>query len=563
MDRIADPTPFDQKLFLVFMTTFASMTVFEFVGQFLYPFPPDWRSGLIRILFVSGLAVIIAYFPLKSYYDNNARVHAEMEKSRSAEKALLESESRLSSIIRVAPIGIAVESDRIILTVNDQFCTITGYACEELINKPARILYSADEDYDSVGRESCAQIGQKKYGEVQARWKKKDGALIDVLLSSTRVNPSDPSFGITFTVLDITERKQAETELRESENKFRMVVENSLDGILIVAMDGTVLFRNRAEAKIFDLENESERLGASNVFAYIAPESRSQVLHDFGQVAKGIDSYPVIYRAITATGRPIWVEVIGKRIRFQNTPAILVSMRDVSSRKQLEDAILRANRKLNLLSNITRHDINNKLQGLNGFIELLHLKLSDPSLEDHFSRITAASSQIAAMIQFTEEYEEIGVHASVWQNLHDLVDAAGKGAVPGQVAIKNDVPAGTEILADPLIVKVFSNLIDNALRHGGKITRAGFSFFPGDRAGIIVCEDDGDGVPFQEKERIFERGFGKNTGFGLALSREILDITGITISETGEPGKGARFEITVPQEAYRTVGEPGHPADFH
>ena len=68
---------------------------------------------------------------------------------------------------------------------------------------------------------------------------------------------------------------------------------------------------------------------------------------------------------------------------------------------------------------------------------------------------------------------------------------------------------------------------------------------------LIVCEDDGVGVPESEKEKTFERGSVKNTGLGLALSREVLDITGITIRETGEPGRGARFEIAVPKGAYR------------
>ncbi|MEI6293944.1 MAG: ATP-binding protein, partial [Methanomicrobiales archaeon] len=68
---------------------------------------------------------------------------------------------------------------------------------------------------------------------------------------------------------------------------------------------------------------------------------------------------------------------------------------------------------------------------------------------------------------------------------------------------------------------------------------------------IILCEDDGIGVAADEKEKIFERGFGKNTGLGLFISREILDITGIRITETGEPGKGARFEIKVPKGKFR------------
>ena len=125
------------------------------------------------------------------------------------------------------------------------------------------------------------------------------------------------------------------------------------------------------------------------------------------------------------------------------------------------------------------------------------------------------------MIRFTKEYEEIGVRAAVWQDLRALVDRAGTGAVLGEVKLENDLPAGMEVFADPLIVKVFFNLIDNALRHGGRITTIRFAFEARNGDRIIICEDDGDGVTRGEKERIFERGFGKNTGFGLAISREI------------------------------------------
>jgi len=93
--------------------------------------------------------------------------------------------------------------------------------------------------------------------------------------------------------------------------------------------------------------------------------------------------------------------------------------------------------------------------------------------------------------------------------------------------------------------------MDNAARHGGKIMTLRFSAEKRNGDQIVVCEDDGVGVPAEEKEKIFERGFGKNTGLDLFLSREILDITGITITETGEPGKGARFEMVVPKGMWR------------
>ena len=155
------------------------------------------------------------------------------------------------------------------------------------------------------------------------------------------------------------------------------------------------------------------------------------------------------------------------------------------------------------------------------------------------------------MIRFTREYEEIGVKAPVWQDCRILVDNAAKEAPLGRVSLINDLPAGIEVYADPLITKVCYNLMDNAAKHGGKIKIHPVLCDEPHGNHIIICEDDGEGIPDDEKEKIFDRGFGKNTGLGLFLSREILSITGITIRETGEPGKGARFEMTVPKGMYR------------
>ncbi|MDD1716551.1 MAG: HAMP domain-containing histidine kinase, partial [Methanolinea sp.] len=208
-------------------------------------------------------------------------------------------------------------------------------------------------------------------------------------------------------------------------------------------------------------------------------------------------------------------------------------------------------KKLNLLSGITRHDIRNHLLLLNGFVEMLNIEVPNPAFEPYFSRIKAASSQIESMIRFTQEYEKIGIHAPTWQDLHTLVEDAGKSAPLGNILLENDLPANTEMFADPLIQKVFFNLIENAVRHGGTITRVRFSFETRNGDGIVACEDDGVGIPAEKKENIFEPGFGENTGLGLALSREILDITGITITETGDPGRGARFEMRIPEGMHR------------
>ena len=107
------------------------------------------------------------------------------------------------------------------------------------------------------------------------------------------------------------------------------------------------------------------------------------------------------------------------------------------------------------------------------------------------------------------------------------------------------------IYADPLISKVFYNLIDNALRYGRTLTGISFKTEQRFNTLVIICEDDGAGIAPEDKARLFERGFGKSTGLGLFLSQEVLAITDITIRETSGQGKGARFELHVPSGKYR------------
>jgi len=137
-------------------------------------------------------------------------------KLKEGEKALKESEARLRSIFKAAPVGIGLVSRRILKEVNDRLCRMTGYPAEELVGQSARILYPTDEDYEYVGREKYRQITLRGTGTVETRWKRKDGRVIDVLLSSTPRDPDDLVNNVTFTALDITDRKLAEEKLKAS-----------------------------------------------------------------------------------------------------------------------------------------------------------------------------------------------------------------------------------------------------------------------------------------------------------------------------------------------------------
>jgi signal transduction histidine kinase len=222
-----------------------------------------------------------------------------------------------------------------------------------------------------------------------------------------------------------------------------------------------------------------------------------------------------------------------------------------------QNAFLTANKRLNLLSSITRHDIRNQLLALMGFIGLAKMKTTDPDLLQYIGREEEAALTIHRQIEFTKNYEEIGVRAPQWQDVGMRIHALRSLVPPGEIAFSVNV-RGLEVFADPLLEKVFENLIDNSRRHGKRVRHILFSTQQdGSDTIALTYEDDGVGIHEADKERIFKKGFGKNTGLGLFLSREILAITGLEIKETGVYGRGARFEILVPNGKYRFLSPQG------
>ena len=215
-----------------------------------------------------------------------------------------------------------------------------------------------------------------------------------------------------------------------------------------------------------------------------------------------------------------------------------------------------ANRKLNLLSGITRHDIRNQLTGLLGYIGLMKEQVGDPDLLALVEKEELVAGHIVRQIEFTKNYEELGVNAPIWQDVGLSINALKSSRSRSTLNITTKLD-GLEVYADPLFEKVHENLIDNSIRHGERVRNISFSYIPYSSDAIaLLYEDDGVGIHDEDKEKIFEKGFGKNTGLGLFLTREILAITGITIKERGTYGKGVRFEILIPQRRYRFPESP-------
>lgn len=220
---------------------------------------------------------------------------------------------------------------------------------------------------------------------------------------------------------------------------------------------------------------------------------------------------------------------------------------EVQERKRAEEALEKLNAKLNLLSGITRHDILNKIMVIDGFLGFAEEMATDPTQAEYLGHVRAAAMVIQNILIFNRQYEQLGIGNPSWFAIDSLIE---------EIDTEERLPIhssceGISIYADPMLEKVFYNLYDNALRYAEGASRIEITCHPSSSGLRIVWEDDGAGVPEDDKEEIFNRGFGKNTGMGLFLVREILAITGITIAETGDEGKGARFELSVPEGEYR------------
>lgn len=233
----------------------------------------------------------------------------------------------------------------------------------------------------------------------------------------------------------------------------------------------------------------------------------------------------------------------------------LIMIHDTTETSRYQEALKQANKKINLMSNITRHDILNQVNVLSGYTELISETLpenvkNDPRIGKYLKNLNKGIETIHSQIVFTKDYQELGVVSPIWQSVSNT---AKEAAFPfsGQSLKFSIDDSRVEIYADPLLKKAFYNLFDNARAHGEHVTEIGVSSLRVADNLVIEVKDNGIGVSPVMKELIFQKSVGKNTGLGLFLVKGILSITGMEIKETGTEGTGARFEITVPPGNWR------------
>jgi PAS domain S-box-containing protein len=266
------------------------------------------------------------------------------KEKRASELLLKENEEKLQSIFSVAPVGIGLVVNRILIEVNDFFCRLTGYSRSELIGKSSEVLYSDHQEYVTVGNDKYRQISEKGTGSVETKFKCKDGRILDIILSSAPLDKNDLSKGVTFTVLDITDRTKADNELKES---------NRLVNTLISNLQGMV-YRCRNDEE-FTMEFLSD--GAKDLTGYSPKDllfngkiSFSELIHEkdreivWNEVQKALrnkNHYELTYRIITKSGEIRWVWEKGEGVFGNDGELEFLEgfITDITQRKNIEEAL--------------------------------------------------------------------------------------------------------------------------------------------------------------------------------------------------------------------------------
>ena len=483
---------------------------------------------------------------LETFIDNT-------ERKRMAD-ALRENQEMLSGILRASPVGIfRLGKAGNMLFVNEMWTTITGYTLDKLTGKYwERILHP--DDHDHVLQEVKQAQRERRMIKTESRFIRPDGTIFWVYEQAMLlIGPNGTPNGWVGTITDITERKKVEDELAASEEKYRALAENTADILYSLDLNGIMTYVSPSVNRYGYLVEEV----ISQPFTrLIHPRDRSAVMKNFMKEIAAKKLVSSRFRIIDAWGSIHWIEE-NSTLRVDvngEITGLYGVIRDITDRYQAEEAIRLANKKLNLLNNITRHDILNTITGLFGCVDMAKATEDPIERAELLDQIKELIRVVQRQIAFTREYQSVGINAPIWQNLRDSINTAVVNFSQTRLEIRLEI-ANIEIFADPLLEKVFYNLVDNAIRYGEKITAIKFYNLITDNGLSLICEDDGVGIPGDQKESIFERGIGKNTGMGLFLTREILLITGITIEENGQPGHGARFEIIIPNGMFRFVQE--------
>jgi PAS domain S-box-containing protein len=469
---------------------------------------------------------------------------------------LAASEDKFSRAFHTNPAPMAVSStaDGRFVDVNASFLRVFEFSREDVIGKtPSDLgLYSDPAKWKAI-QDQLKGTGQVWDMDVKVITKHRDTR--NGLFSATTIDVAGIP-GILMVIIDITERKRAEDALRESEQRTRSLI-TSMDDLLFV-LDRELVFR--------------EYYKPHNAKLFIRPEFF--IGRHFDEIGFPEPANGIIRNALAQTLNTGTSSRAEYRLEIQNIPTwfdlhvtsfegpdnmragLTCVVRDITERKLIEETLLKVNEKLNVLSRLTRRELTNEIFVLNSYLELaLQEAHGQDRIIDNIQKCEKAARSITEITEFTKDYQDLGAKPPSWQKVKMTflfgLSHVTTGNIPNSIETEN-----LEVFADSLLEKAFQGLVENSLAHGEHVTRIRVWYTEALGRVTIFYEDDGVGIPADKKDQIFLHHEDTVTaGRSLFFTREILSITGLSIRETGEPGKGVRFEIYVPNGAFRYSGD--------
>jgi len=505
-------------------------------------------------------------------------VQRDVTDQKIARERLKESRERFRMLAEQALAGIFLIQDSVYKYVNKKFSDITGYSVEELLNwGPNEFFKLIHPEYRDFTK---SQALKKLRGDTDAinqyeyKGIKRNGEIIWVEQYSNRIEYKG-KVAILGIILDINDRKKAEKELKESEEKFRKITEQSFSGIAIL-QENDYVYANKKFAEILGynhLEVQSWKL--ENYIERIHPDDREKVLEQAIKKQKGekgvINHYE--YRVIKKSGETIWIDNISGTITYNAKPADLINIIDITKRKKAEEELIRLNEmKTQLLSRIS-HELKTPLTSINGYLELLikeYESLFDDSiLEMIISNIREGTNRLNQIIKNVIKTIKIGSKnlelIKTKENLTELIREC-----------VNDLKSLSDLRKHEVILKINENLlisvdskqirevISNLLINAYKFTPPGgrieISAEKKEEEIIVYIKDNGIGITEKENKVLFSQ-FGKiehfgkgldvkidGSGLGLYISKKIVNLHGGTIDVISSGrDEGSTFYFTLPR----------------
>jgi|GEM_PF-889114 len=474
-------------------------------------------------------------------------------------EALRESEAKLRSIVENSSDQIFMLDENFkYLSVNKTLGDVLGKAIQEIIGKSINEVYGQETASKfSNNIKNVFETGKSMFVA------EKMVAQGHELYISTSLNPVQDDTGnviaVTGIVRDITDLKKNEEEI-----KFQADLLNHVgQAIIMVDNNKIIRFWNKTAEKLYGY-SEEQALGhnVTELLGVASPKETDEVSKRLmaGESwstetsAKNKDGSVV---PVILNRTPIFKEdgkfsgdaSITTDITLQkSTEADLTFSLESLSNSLAE--IQELNEKLRVIGGLTRHDVRNKLSAVTGYAYILKKKHGDlADVVDGLSRMEQAVAETVKILDFAKMYEQIGAEELTHINVEEkLKEAAALFSGPTPTIINEC--RGLTVLADSFLRQLFYNFIDNTRKYGKKTTTIRVYFRKTDQGCLkLIYEDDGVGVPLENKPRLFKEGFstGGSTGFGLFLTKRMIDVYGWKIEENGKPGEGVKFTITIPK----------------